>query len=31
MIKPTFSMNENEDADQLCGNCATDQRLCSRL
>ena len=26
--KPLFCVCENEDADQLCGNCTADQRLC---
>ena len=30
MIKPVFCICENKDADQLCGNCTTDQRLCFR-
>ena len=28
--KPTFCRCENKDADQLCGNCEADQRLCFR-
>ena len=28
--KPAFSIRENKDADQLCGNRETDQRLCFR-
>ena len=28
MGKPTFCICENKDADQLCGNRKTDQRLC---
>ena len=30
MRKPTFCICENKDADQLCGNCKADQRLCFR-
>ena len=30
MRKPTFSICENKDADQLRGNREADQRLCSR-
>ena len=30
MRKPTFCICENKDADQLCGNRTTDQRLCFR-
>ena len=30
MRKPTFCICENKDADQLCGNCEADQRLCFR-
>ena len=30
-IARSFNMYENEDADQLCGKRATDQRLCFRL
>ena len=28
--KPDFCICENKDADQLCGNCEADQRLCFR-
>ena len=28
--KPAFCICENKDADQLCGNRTTDQRLCFR-
>ena len=28
MRKPAFCICENKDADQLCGNCTADQRLC---
>ena len=28
MRKPDFCICENKGADQLCGNCTTDQRLC---
>ena len=28
MTKPFFCICENKDADQLCSNCAADQRLC---
>ena len=28
MRKPAFCICENKDADQLCGNCEADQRLC---
>ena len=28
--KPDFCICENKDADQLCGNRTTDQRLCFR-
>ena len=30
MRKPAFCICENKDADQLCGNCEADQRLCFR-
>ena len=30
MRKPTFSISENKDADQLRGNREADQRLCFR-
>ena len=30
MRKPTFSICENKDADQLCGSRTADQRLCFR-
>ena len=30
MRKPAFCICENKDADQLCGNRTTDQRLCFR-
>ena len=30
MRNPIFCICENKDADQLCGNHATDQRLCFR-
>ena len=30
MRKPAFCICENKDADQLCSNCAADQRLCFR-
>ena len=30
MRKPVFCICENKDADQLCGNCEADQRLCFR-
>ena len=30
MRKPTIYIGENKDADQLCGNCEADQRLCFR-
>ena len=30
MRKPAFYIYENKDADQLCSNCAADQRLCFR-
>ena len=30
MRKPAFCICENKDADQLCNNCAADQRLCFR-
>ena len=30
MRKPAFYICENKDADQLCGNRTTDQRLCFR-
>ena len=30
MRKPAFCICENKDADQLRGNCETDQRLCFR-
>ena len=30
MGKPTICIGENKDADQLCGNCEADQRLCFR-
>ena len=28
MRKGEFCQSENKDADQLCGNCTADQRLC---
>ena len=30
MRKPAFCICENKAADQLCGNCEADQRLCFR-
>ena len=30
MRKPAFCTFENKGADQLCGNCTADQRLCFR-
>ena len=30
MRKPDFCICENKDADQLCGSCEADQRLCFR-